>query len=113
MFGTVHGKPVFGLAGHPVSSFIGAHYLLAPAVRRMARLPPAVPVTVRAKYAGSEPADPHMTHLIPVSVTGAACRPVFKESGAITSISAASGIVKQQKGMAIADGETVDVEILP
>lgn len=112
MFGVVRGKPVFGLAGHPVSAFLGAHYLLAPSVRRMASLPRAARATVQASYVGNASEDRNMMHILPVEVRGDTCRPVFKESGAITSISMANGLVMQPAGTTIAKGEKVTVEML-
>ncbi len=112
MFGVVRGRPVFGLAGHPVSAFLGAHYFLAPCIRKMAGLPPPAPAAVSAAYMGEEKADERMLHILPVSAANGRCRPVFKESGAITSISRANGLVMQPAGKAIARGETVNVELL-
>lgn len=112
MFGIVRGKPVFGLAGHPVSAFLGAHYLLSPSVRRMAGLPEATPATVQAVYDGNAREDRNMMHILPVEVKGNSCLPVFKESGAITSISRANGLVKQPAGTVISKGDKVAVEML-
>lgn len=113
MLGIVKGRPVFGLAGHPVSSFLGAHYLVAPSVRKMAGLPEnRAHRLAAARYCGAEGADKHMAHLLPVRLKGEKCYPVFKESGAITSISEADGIVMQPRGIAIRNGERVLVEVL-
>lgn len=43
-----HGKPVFGLPGHPVSGLIVFGLIVEPAMRRMLGLPPAEPRVVRA-----------------------------------------------------------------
>ena len=40
VFGTIDGKPVFGMPGYPTSCLSNAYMLLVPALRRMARLPP-------------------------------------------------------------------------
>ena len=113
MLGVVKRKPVFGLAGHPVSSFLGAHYLVGPSVRKMAGIPENLAHRiVAARYCGAERADEHMAHLLPVRLDGEKCYPVFKESGAITSISEADGIVMQPSGIAVRNGEKVLVEML-
>ena len=39
-FGTVAGKLFFGMPGYPTSCLSNAYILLAPALRRVARLPP-------------------------------------------------------------------------
>ncbi len=112
MFGVVGKKPVFGLAGHPVSSFLGAYYFLGPAVRRMAGIPPAAPRTVQASFSGESGAESEVLRLLPVYVGDGECRSVFKESGAITSVSRANGIVRQPPGMHIRHGDTVNVELI-
>lgn len=112
MFGVVGGKPVFGLAGHPVSSFLGAYFLLAPAVRKLSGLGQRPPVLVEAIFEGEARPDEKMRHLIPVAVRDGRCRSVLKESGAITSISMANGIVIQEVGQHIKDGDTVKAELI-
>ena len=47
-FGTVHGVPVLGLPGNPVSSFVSFQLFARPALRRMAGNPCPVPPSVRA-----------------------------------------------------------------
>jgi molybdopterin molybdotransferase len=112
MFGVVRGKPVFGLAGHPVSSFLGAYYLLGPSVRKMSGIGNSPPHTVTAVFSGESRGDDTVERLIPVKLEDGRCVTVFKESGAITSISRADGIVRQPAGRDIADGESVKVELL-
>ena len=41
-FGLIDAKPVFGLPGYPTSCLTNAYVLLAPAVRKMAHLPPVL-----------------------------------------------------------------------
>ena len=111
MFGIVSGKPVFGLAGHPVSAFLGALYLLGPCVRKMAGLPQREPRSAELAYEGEEEGRRGMMQLLPVSVTGGRCRGVFKESGAITSISMADGIVRIPSDHVLKHGDVVRVEL--
>ena len=47
-----------------------------------------------------------------MKVVDGRCLPVFKESGAITSISMADGIVRQPAGKDIGNGDIVGVELL-
>lgn len=113
MFGVVRGRPVFGLAGHPVSSFLGAHYLVAPAVRKMSGAGNSQPaIVITAAFSGESRCDNATERLIPVKVVDGRCLPVFKESGAITSISMADGIVRQPAGKDIGNGDIVGVELL-
>lgn len=112
MFGLAGGKPVFGLAGHPVSSFLGAFFFLAPCVRRMAGLPDRAPRYAEAVYEGEDAGHKGMVQLLPVHVKDGVCAPVFKESGAITSISRANGIVNVPPDHALTSGDRVSIEML-
>ena len=112
MFGIVDGKPVFGLPGYPVSSFVGAHLLLRRCIMRMTGEHPSNNNVVRTAYRGRESAAPGFMSIIPVRVTANGAYPVFKESGAITSIAAASGLVMLGAGKRIRNGQVVEVRLL-
>lgn len=112
MFGVVDGKPVFGLPGYPVSSFIGAHLLLRRCIMRMTGERIVEEPAVKRIYRGTEHAAPEFMSVIPVRITGKSAYPVFKESGAITSISEASGLVMIHAGKSIRKGQRVDVSLL-
>jgi molybdopterin molybdotransferase len=51
VFGLIEGKPVFGLPGYPTSCLSNGYIMLAPALRHIARLPPARPKTIAASLA--------------------------------------------------------------
>jgi molybdenum cofactor synthesis domain-containing protein len=112
MFGVVDGKPVFGLPGYPVSSFIGAHLFLRRCIMRMAGERIVEEPAVKRMYRGMERASTEFMSVIPVRLTGKSAYPVFKESGAITSISEASGLVMLRAGKSIRNGQIVDVRLL-
>ncbi len=91
VFATVDGRPVFGMPGNPVSCLTNAYLLVAPLLRRMAHLPPALDRTVLARLASpvESPAGRHQIY--PVRLGGAEAIPVFKGSGEITSLARADG----------------------
>jgi len=88
------GKVVLGLPGYPTSCLTNAYLLLVPLVRRMAHLPPLEPRRLRA------PLDRRITsplgrrQILPVRLQEGRLQPVFKESGAITSLAEAEGYVE-------------------
>src|SRR3990172_11677816 len=51
VLGLVNRTPVLGMPGHPTSCLMNAYVLLAPMVRRLARLPPAVARSVEGVLA--------------------------------------------------------------
>jgi len=91
VFATVAGRPVFGLPGNPVSCLTNAYLLVAPLIRRMARLPPAAERVVVARLAGEVTSVTGRHQIYPVRIEGADAIPVFKGSGEITSLAHADG----------------------
>lgn len=90
-FGLVHGTPFFGMPGSPASCLSNGYILVAPALRRMARLPDrawrrmSLPLAHRVVSAVGR----HQFYTVRV-VDGTAV-PAFKGSGDITSMSLADG----------------------
>lgn len=91
VFATVAGRPVFGMPGNPVSCLTNAYLLVAPMLRRMARLPPALTKTTRARLSAAVQSPAGRHQIYPVRVDGGAAVPVFKSSGEITSLARADG----------------------
>jgi molybdenum cofactor synthesis domain-containing protein len=91
VFATVAGRPVFGMPGNPVSCLTNAYLLVAPLIRRMARLPPATERVVVARLAGEVESVAGRHQIYPVRIEGAEAIPVFKGSGEITSLAHADG----------------------
>jgi molybdopterin molybdotransferase len=111
MFGVVRGKAVLGLPGYPVSSFVGAHYLLRTCLKCMQGLEMKQQF-VKCRFRGKERADGEFDRVIPVSIRNGVCRSVFKESGAISSISMADGLLLLPGGKSIRENDSVTVEVL-
>ncbi len=91
VFATVAGRPVFGMPGNPVSCLTNAYLLVAPLLRRMAHLPPAIDRVVIARLAGDVESPAGRHQIYPVRVEGQAAIPVFKGSGEVTSLAHADG----------------------
>jgi molybdopterin molybdotransferase len=93
-FGRIGGKLVFGMPGYPTSCLSNAHILLAPALRRLARLPAArmrthtLPLGMRIVSATGR----HQFYS--VRIEDGRAMPAFKTSGDITSMSRADGYIE-------------------
>ncbi|MCL2678892.1 MAG: molybdopterin molybdotransferase MoeA [Dehalococcoidia bacterium] len=90
-FAVVNGKPVLGMPGYPTSCLMNAYLLLAPAVRRMARLPEAKSHEVSAVTGEDLKGVPGRPLFLPVRLEAGQVFNVFKNAGAITSMARAEG----------------------
>ncbi|MCU0723428.1 MAG: molybdopterin molybdotransferase MoeA [Planctomycetes bacterium] len=114
LFGEVRGVPVFGMPGFPASCLAVGLLLVAPAARRMARLPPAERRTVRAVLASGITPSPGRHQIFTVRLEGTTAIPAYKESGDITSLSAADGYVEIPPGAKVLEaGREVEVVLFP
>jgi len=110
LFGIVDGKPVLGMPGYPASCLSNAYIFLIPAVRKMARLPPKKPTTIRAKMARRFVSASGREQFLTVKVVDGKVYPVFKKSGDITSLSKADGYVILPVNLdVIEEGEEITV----
>jgi molybdenum cofactor synthesis domain-containing protein len=93
-FGTIGGKPVFGMPGYPTSCLTNAHILLGPALRRIARLPAGEirSVTLPLAHRIVSAAGRHQFYT--VRIENGEAVPAFKTSGDITSMSRADGYIE-------------------
>jgi molybdenum cofactor synthesis domain-containing protein len=111
-FGRIGRTLVFGMPGYPTSCLSNAYILLAPALRRIARLP------ARAERSLSLPLASPITSVIDrhqfytVRVENGLAVPAFKASGDITSMSQADGYIEVPVGVgSVKAGDTVDVKL--
>jgi len=112
IFALIEGKPFFGMPGYPTSCLINAYLFLLPAVRKMAHLPPRRGETVEARLSRRVPGSVGRKQFLTVKVEGGEAIPVFKESGAITSISKADGYIEIEQNIDLLEkGETVTVTL--
>ncbi len=93
LFSKVAEKPVFGMPGYPTSCLLNAYLLIVPAIRQMARLPPRIEKTVKVRLSKRVASSTGRKQFLPVRVLGNQAYPVFKQSGAITSMAQADGYI--------------------
>jgi molybdenum cofactor synthesis domain-containing protein len=93
-FGTIDTTPFFGLPGYPTSCLSNGYILLAPALRRIARLPQALIRTVQAPLGQTIASTPGRHQFYSVRMVNGVAIPAFKGSGDITSMSQADGYIE-------------------
>ena len=109
-FGTVAGKLFFGMPGYPTSCLSNAYILLAPALRRVARLPPHAIRSVTLPLSERIASAPGRHQFYTVRIVEGAAAPAFKASGDITSMSQADGYIEIPAGTDVVErGASVEV----
>jgi len=113
LFGVLGRQLVFGMPGYPTACLSNAYILLAPVLRKMARLPQKEPVSLRARMARRVVSATGRTQFLTVRLEDSFAHPAFKESGAITSMAFADGYVIIPSDVDLLEkGEEVTVYIL-
>jgi len=92
--GLVNGKAVLGLPGNPTSCLSNGYVLLAPMLRRIARLPPARATVIEVPLATRLASKMGRVEFHTVRIVDGQAVPAYKESGAITSMAHADGYVE-------------------
>ena len=90
----VEGKLVLGMPGYPTSCLTNGYGLLIPLLRRLARLPRKKEVVVKLSLSRRVTSTIGRHQFLPVRIEENQAVPVFKESGAITSMSQAQGYIE-------------------
>jgi len=112
VFGTINGKPMFGMPGYPTSCLSNAYMLLVPALRSMARLQPRHTATVSLPLGQRIVSTTGRHQFYTVKILDGQAMPAFKASGDITSMSQADGYIEIPAQTDIVEkGETVDVKL--
>ena len=112
VFGTISGKPMFGMPGYPTSCLSNAYMLLVPALRAMARLGPRHTATVSLPLGQRIVSTTGRHQFYTVRIVDGQAMPAFKASGDITSMSQADGYIEIPAQTDIVEkGETVDVKL--
>jgi molybdenum cofactor synthesis domain-containing protein len=93
LFGVVKKTPVIGMPGYPTSCLSNAYVFLVPAIRKIARLPEQVERTVSAKLSKRVVSSSGRRQFLTVRIEDGFAHPVYKHSGAITSMAQADGYV--------------------
>lgn len=112
MLATLQGKPIFVMPGYPTSCLMNSYLFLVPCVRRLARLPQKYDRALTVPLAGEVTSARERTLFLTVRIDDGRAVPVFKESGAITSISRADGFIEvpAERGT-LNKGELVQVHL--
>jgi molybdopterin molybdotransferase len=112
VFGTINGKPMFGMPGYPTSCLSNAYMLLVPALRTMARLQPRHQATVTLPVGQRIVSTTGRHQFYTVRIADGQAMPAFKASGDITSMSQADGYIEIPAQTDIVEkGELVDVKL--
>jgi len=112
IFALVQGTPLMGMPGYPTSCLINTYLFLLPAIRKMSHLPPRVGESVAAKLSRRVPGSVGRRQFLTVRIEGDEAVPVFKESGAITSIAEADGYIEIAENIDLLEkGEPVTVTL--
>ena len=112
VFGTIQGKPMFGMPGYPTSCLSNAYMLLVPALRAMGRLKPHHTPTVSLPLGQRIVSTTGRHQFYTVRIVEGQAMPAFKASGDITSMSQADGYIEIPAQTDIAEkGEIVDVKL--
>lgn len=102
-----------GVPGYPTSCLTIGMRLVAPLARRIGRRPEPRAVVVRARLASEVRSPRDKTHFLPVRVADGVAESAMKESGAITSLAHADGVIVIPEGVdRLVAGTEVEVELL-
>jgi molybdopterin molybdotransferase len=112
VFGTIDGKPMFGMPGYPTSCLSNAYMLLVPALRTMARLQPRHMAMVSLPLGQRIVSTTGRHQFYTIKIVDGQAMPAFKASGDITSMSQADGYIEIPAQTDIVEkGETVDIKL--
>jgi molybdopterin molybdotransferase len=112
VFGTINGKPMFGMPGYPTSCLSNAYMLLVPALRAMARLAPRHTATVSLPVGQRIVSTTGRHQFYTVKIVDGQAMPAFKASGDITSMSQADGYIEIPAQTDIVEkGEMVEIKL--
>lgn len=110
--GRVDGKGVLGMPGNPTSCLSNCYVLLAPMLRRMARLPPPRERVAEVPLATRLVSKLGRVEFYTVRIVDGKAVPAYKESSAITSMAHADGYIEIPADVDhVEKGETVRVTL--
>ncbi|MGB9635963.1 MAG: gephyrin-like molybdotransferase Glp [Thermoplasmata archaeon] len=105
----VDGKVVLGMPGYPTSCLTNAYALLLPALAKLSKRSINLH-RVKAKMGQRVASTIGRLQFLPVKLEGEIAYPVFKESGAITSMANADGYIEIPENVDVVEkGEDVEV----
>ncbi|MBC7188891.1 molybdenum cofactor biosynthesis protein [Candidatus Aerophobetes bacterium] len=108
----IEGKIVLGMPGYPTSCLTNGYGFVVPLLREMAHLPPKKEVKVKASLSRRITSTLGRHQYLPVKLENGQAVPVFKESGAITSMSEAEGFIEIPANVDLLEkGDEVEVRL--
>jgi molybdopterin molybdotransferase len=111
-FGRIQNKLVFGMPGYPTSCLSNAYILLAPALRRIARLHEQIVRTLTLPLGARVTSVPGRHQFYTVRIESGTAMPAFKASGDITSMSRADGYIEIPADVhVVEEGSSVEVKL--
>jgi molybdopterin molybdotransferase len=111
-FARVDDTPVFALPGYPASCLSNALILVAPFLRRVARLPASEPKTLALPLSRRIVSAPGRHQFYTVRIVDGQAVPAFKSSGDITSMANADGYIEiPSEANAVEEGTLVKVAL--
>jgi molybdopterin molybdotransferase len=112
VFGSINGRPMFGMPGYPTSCLSNAYMLVVPALRSIARLGPRHTPTVTLPLGQRIVSTTGRHQFYTVRIVDGQAMPAFKASGDITSMSQADGYIEIPAQTDIVEkGEVVNVRL--
>lgn len=110
--GVIDGKAVLGMPGNPTSCLSNGYVLLAPMLRRIARLPASRPAIVEVPLGKAIRSTAGRVEFHTVRIVDGKAMPANKESGAITSMAHADGYIEiPAEADGLAEGTAVRVTL--
>ncbi len=105
-------RVIFGMPGFPASCLNDSYQFLAPAVRKMARLPPREERVIKVRMARRITSTLGRMQFFTVRVEDGYAYPAYKTSGAITSMAASDGYIIIPENVDLVEkDEVVDVHL--
>lgn len=112
LLGIVDKKVVQGTPGYPTASLINGYVFMSPILRKLARLPDLHRQKMRAIISRRVVSSLGRQQFLTVKLRDGEAIPVFKESGAITSMAEADGYIEIPANMDLVEkGEEVEVTL--
>jgi molybdenum cofactor synthesis domain-containing protein len=113
LFGMIQGTPIFGMPGYPTSCLSNAFLFLEPALRLKARKPIKKAASIEAQLAERIVSSSGRKQFLTVKIENNLAYPVYRHSGAITSMANADGyIILPINTDVVEKGDTVQVYLL-
>lgn len=108
----LQGKLVLGMPGYPTSCLTNGYGLVVPLIRKLAHLPPKKEIVIKASLGRRITSTLGRHQFLPVRIDTGWVIPVFKESGAITSMSEAEGYIEIPANVDLLEkGDEVEVKL--